>query len=85
MPQGRRINLLKQILLLRGVLLSRLFQAALTLLMLFFFTLAILSGLLGTPAGGRNFGIVFVWIGALLSPDETWNLVDYLWWLTFRS
>ena len=31
-------------------------------LMLAFFVLAILSGLFGTPAGNRNFGIVFVWI-----------------------
>ncbi len=29
---------------------------------LFVFTLAILAGLFGTPAGSRNFGIVFVWI-----------------------
>lgn len=27
-----------------------------------FFVLAILTGLFGTPAGNRNFGIVFVWI-----------------------
>ncbi len=58
----RRINLLKQIPLLRRVLTSRLFQPVLTLIMLFLFTLAILSGLFGTPAGSRNFGIVFVWI-----------------------
>jgi polyferredoxin len=30
--------------------------------MLLFFILAILAGIAGTPAGNRNFGIVFVWI-----------------------
>jgi hypothetical protein len=34
----------------------------LQLVTLFVFTLAILAGFWGTPAGSRNFGIVFVWI-----------------------
>ena len=58
----RRFNLLKRMPLLRRVLLSRLFQPALMLVTLFFFVLAIFGGLFGTPAGSRNFGIVFVWI-----------------------
>lgn len=41
---------------------SRAFQPVMMLIMLGFFTLAILTGLFGTPAGNRNFGIVFVWI-----------------------
>ena len=47
---------------LRTLLRSRAFQPALMLVMLFFFVLAILASLLGTPAGSHNFGIVFVWI-----------------------
>jgi hypothetical protein len=47
---------------LKFTLKSRLFQPALQLVTLFGFTLAILAGLIGTPAGSRNFGIVFVWI-----------------------
>src|SRR5512145_3251714 len=37
-------------------------QLAVMLLMLAGFLFAILSGLVGTPVGNRNFGIVFVWI-----------------------
>lgn len=48
--------------LLNAVLKSRLFQPALQIVTLFGFTLAILAGFFGTPAGSRNFGIVFVWI-----------------------
>lgn len=48
--------------LVRNVLRSRWPQWSLTALMLLFFVLAIIAGLLGTPAGNRNFGIVFVWI-----------------------
>lgn len=62
MMAERRINVLKRLPLLRAVLMSRAFQPALMLVTLFFFALAILSGLFGTPAGSRNFGIVFVWI-----------------------
>lgn len=47
---------------LYAVLRSRLFQPTLQLITLFGFTLAILTGFFGTPAGSRNFGIVFVWI-----------------------
>jgi ferredoxin len=47
---------------LKAVLKSRLFQPALQLVMLFGFMLAIFAGFFGTPAGSRNFGIVFVWI-----------------------
>ena len=47
---------------LNTVLKSRLFQPTLQLIALFGFTLAILTGFFGTPAGSRNFGIVFVWI-----------------------
>src|SRR6266704_2627327 len=58
----QRVDLLTRIPMLKPVLASRLFQPALMLVMLFVFTLAILAGLFGTPAGNRNFGIVFVWI-----------------------
>lgn len=58
----RRINLLQRVPFLRTVLVSRTFQPITMLITLFFFTLAILTGLFGTPVGSRNFGIVFVWI-----------------------
>jgi polyferredoxin len=48
--------------LLKRALRSRWPQWLLVALMLGFFVVAILAGLLGTPAGNRNFGIVFVWI-----------------------
>jgi polyferredoxin len=47
---------------LRALLGSRAFQPTGMLVMLFFFVLAILAGLIGTPVGSHNFGIVFVWI-----------------------
>ena len=59
--QGR-IDLLERVPLLKRTLKSRAFQPAAMLLTLAVFTLAILAGLVGTPAGSRNFGIVFVWI-----------------------
>lgn len=57
-----RINLLEQFPFLKTLLQSRLFQPALMLVMLFFFVMAVVTGLFGTPTGSRNFGIVFVWI-----------------------
>jgi hypothetical protein len=57
-----RFDLLDRIPGLKPTLQSRLFQPLLQLVTLFGFTLAILAGLFGTPAGSRNFGIVFVWI-----------------------
>ncbi len=59
--QGR-IDLLERMPPLKRVLKARAFQPAMMLLTLAVFTLAILAGLAGTPAGNRNFGIVFVWI-----------------------
>jgi polyferredoxin len=47
---------------LRALLGSRAFQPIAMLVLLFFFVLAILAGLVGTPVGSYNFGIVFVWI-----------------------
>jgi len=47
---------------LTSLLKSRWLQPALMLITLFFFVLAILTGFAGTPAGNRNFGIIFVWI-----------------------
>jgi polyferredoxin len=44
------------------MLLSRGFQPLLMLILLAPFVLAIVAGLVGTSAGSRNFGIVFVWI-----------------------
>jgi len=48
--------------IVKKVLVSRWLQWSLTAITLPFFVLAILAGLFGTPAGNRNFGIVFVWI-----------------------
>ncbi|MCC7447590.1 MAG: 4Fe-4S binding protein, partial [Anaerolineae bacterium] len=62
MISQQRIDLLSRIPFLKAMLRSRTFQPALMLVTLFVFTLAILTGLFGTPAGNRNFGIVFVWI-----------------------
>jgi hypothetical protein len=56
-----RIDLLRNEKLKR-TLKSRAFQPFLMLLVLFFFVLAILTGLWGTPAGSHNFSIVYVWI-----------------------
>jgi len=57
-----RFDLLERVPLLKQMLKARAFQPVLILLTLFVFTLAILTGLAGTPAGSRNFGIIFVWI-----------------------
>jgi len=62
MRSAARIDLLQRFPLLKAIFRSRAFQPALMLITLFVFTLAILSGLLGTSAGNRNFGLVFVWI-----------------------
>lgn len=53
---------LTRIPLVKRALTSRWLQWTLVALTLPFFILAILAGLVGTPAGNRNFGIVFVWI-----------------------
>ncbi len=57
-----RVDVLKRAPVVRRLLRSRLLQPALTLVTLAGFALAILTGLFGTPAGSRNFGIIFVWI-----------------------
>jgi polyferredoxin len=57
-----RIDLLARAPLLKRLLKARAFQPAMMLATLLVFTLAILAGIAGTPAGSRNFGIVFVWI-----------------------
>lgn len=62
MTSQSRINLLTRWPWLKALLRSRAFQPVMMLVTLFFFTLAILAGLFGTPAGNRNFSIVFVWI-----------------------
>ncbi|HVC32980.1 MAG TPA: 4Fe-4S binding protein [Chloroflexota bacterium] len=48
--------------LLRTILRHRAFQFSLMLVNTFFFMIVILSGLVGTPVGNRNFSIIFVWI-----------------------
>ncbi len=53
---------LTRIPLVKAVLKSRWLQWSFMALTLPFFLLAILAGFFGTPAGNRNFGIVFVWI-----------------------
>jgi polyferredoxin len=53
---------LSEIPLIKRMLRTRWLQWSLTALTLLFFVLAIIAGLVGTPAGNRNFGIVFVWI-----------------------
>ncbi len=45
-----------------SVLKSRWLQWSLMTITLVFFVLSILTGLFGTPAGNRNFAIIFVWI-----------------------
>jgi len=59
---GPRLDLLARAPVLKRILKARAFQPVLMLLTLFVFTLAILTGIAGTPAGSRNFGIMFVWI-----------------------
>src|SRR5512139_2282207 len=49
-------------LLLKNSLKSRYPQLAVFIVMLVGYIFAILVGLIGTPVGNRNFGIVFVWI-----------------------
>ncbi|NLH09289.1 MAG: hypothetical protein GX484_16995, partial [Chloroflexi bacterium] len=57
-----RTDLLTRYPWLKRALQSRAFQPTLMMVTLAVFTLAILTGLFGTPAGSRNFGIIFVWI-----------------------
>jgi hypothetical protein len=47
---------------LKHLLRSRLFQPVIMLTLLAGFTLVMLTGFFGTPAGSRNFAIIFVWI-----------------------
>lgn len=58
----QRIDLLEQVPWLERILKSRLFQPVSILFTLFVFTVVILAGLFGTPAGSHNFAIIFVWI-----------------------
>jgi polyferredoxin len=58
---SNRLSLTSQPLIKR-LLVSRWPQWILLVLLLAGFLFAILSGLIGTPVGNRNFGIVFVWI-----------------------
>jgi len=51
-----RISFIKRLLKWRG------FQPTLMLFTLFFFMLAIMTALFGTPVGSKNFAIIFVWI-----------------------
>lgn len=53
---------LTRIPLVKKILTSRWLQWSLIAAVLPIFVLAILTGLLGTPVGSRNFGIVFVWV-----------------------
>jgi polyferredoxin len=62
MTAQARVDVLRKLPLLARLLRSQTFRPALMLIALFVFTLAILTGWFGTPAGSRNFGIVFVWI-----------------------
>jgi 4Fe-4S binding protein len=58
----QRTDLLAKYPILKPMLKSRAFQPVLQWITLAGFVLAILTGWIGTPAGNRNFGIVFVWI-----------------------
>ncbi len=58
----QRTDLLTTIPVLKRILKSRAFQPVMMFITLPVFLLAILTGLFGTPAGSRNFGIIFVWI-----------------------
>ena len=58
----RSADLLTRFPWLKRALRSRAIQPLAMLGTLAVFTLAVLAGLIGTPAGSRNFGIIFVWI-----------------------
>ena len=57
-----RVDLLARYPRLRRLVMARWFQPIAALLLIAPFVLAIAAGFLGTSAGNRNFGIVFVWI-----------------------
>ena len=57
-----RRDLLSELPWLKAAIKSRLWQPIGMLVTLLCFVLAILAGAVGTPAGARNFAIVFVWI-----------------------
>lgn len=59
---ANRLDLLTKFPRLTSVLRSRLLQPGFMLITLFFFVLAILAGFFGTPAGAKNFSIVYIWI-----------------------
>jgi hypothetical protein len=61
-PQDWRIDLLDRVPSLRRIGQSRTFQPAVTLVTLSVLVLAILTGILGTPVGNRNFSTVMIWI-----------------------
>src|SRR5574341_1170297 len=56
------LDLLRRFPPLKHALRSRAFQPLLQWAMLAVFGLAVATGLLGTPAGNRNFGIIFIWV-----------------------
>lgn len=60
-PVARRINLLERP-IVKAVLINRWPQLLLRAVALAGFLIAIVAGLIGTPVGSHNFGIVFVWI-----------------------
>jgi polyferredoxin len=57
-----RTDLLTRYPWLKRLLASRLFQPVAMLALLAGFTIVILTGFFGTPAGSRNFAIIMVWI-----------------------
>jgi ferredoxin len=59
---SNRLDLLTRLPFLKKLLTSRLFQPVLMLVTLFFFAIAILTGFFGTPAGAKNFSIIYIWI-----------------------
>ncbi len=60
-PVARRINLLERP-IVKAALINRWPQLLLRAVALAGFLIAIVAGLIGTPVGSHNFGIVFVWI-----------------------
>lgn len=56
-----RFDLLK-IPIIKRILKSRVFQPLLMMIFLAFFFFSILTGFFGTPAGSRNFSIIYIWI-----------------------
>jgi hypothetical protein len=48
--------------IIKFFIINRLFQLVIMLLLLFFYNLAIITGIFGTSIGGANFATIFIWV-----------------------